>query len=552
MSDLRYGVADSIVGKSGSMPIDYLLRKQQQTCIYESPYMVEDYQRGLLRDFKPDTPFFASDQPRGGVDKNGTPRGGYQSTATINLRSGARTLTDSYLPEGTFLDYQFTEKDPRGVALDPDYRKGVDQQYSRKDLYNYRDDSDNSVPEQGVNPWVMQSNIRNSQVSTKEYLRIFSTEFDNFTNGIIGPGFNPPVSVAENVQDDQVIKDPAHAPNRTRMDVTNNLSNDTSIGWRRTTDHRFKVEKYGRNTAKKPITEADTWKNRGNAHIDHDTLVSWEDTNMRKAMALLMMDLTKQKEMYQFTGLNGIIFGNSEKTENKKRKLTPADMAGVVNRPTKESQPSTPHTQIKGEMKPVSGERLMIHDVKNIEKSYINPTIVEKMSNVNRQTKKEQKDDLRTSIKKSADDYGIYMEDDTKKTVKDFDPAAIWNSISMYKKGESMNVKNYKAAVTTIEEGGTKLNKISKAIDFKESKGNEQRRGKLNSDNNANMKKARLDNDYGREVERAHLVGPLGSKYLNSYMDRDSEFNDINDRDDGRISKFKPHSNKKTSHLTQR
>ena len=48
----------SIVGQYGDMPIDMLLRKQEQTCMYESPHQVEDFHRATLKDLKPDAEFY--------------------------------------------------------------------------------------------------------------------------------------------------------------------------------------------------------------------------------------------------------------------------------------------------------------------------------------------------------------------------------------------------------------------------------------------------------------------------------------------------------------
>lgn len=511
------GTGNSLYGQSGDMPIDMYLRKIEQTCMYESPTQIEDYQRGILKDFKPDEPFFESDQKR---NTN-------QSTQRINLRSGATTLTDPYLPEGSFTDWQFLEKDPRGHVTEPDMRKHVKQQYSRGGNYKYGYDEDNSVPSEGINPLDMQMNVRNSQTITKDYFNIFDTSFDGRGNRGSVPTFKS--SVKQNLYNDQVIKDPVHAPSINRVCATNNLSNDTSIGWRRTVDHKFKVAKYGRNITNKDRATDNWWRNRANAQNDHDVMVSIEEKNVPKSIALKMVDLIEQSNIKKEVGFHGIKFGKETKQQNKKIKLTPADMAGMANRPTKETQDETPNAKINGELKNVSGERLIIHDVKTIEKTHINPTIVEKMSSINRNSIREKKDDLRNSIKKSTEDKGIYLEDVNVKKKDKYDTKALWNSLNGIKKGESFVVKNFKAAVTKIEEGGKKLEKISKDIDFKESYKTNQRRGKIDSAKSMTTDSTKIDNDFGREVARAHLTGPMGSKYMNKYMDNDTDHNDIND-----------------------
>lgn len=522
------GTADTIVGQYGAMPIDYLMRKQELTCTYESPFLVEENLRSLLKDRTPEKPLFESDMMRGGQDEFGNERGGYQSTATINLRSGARTLTDPYLPDGTFLDGQFTEKDSRGVALGPDMRKHVAQQYERGQFYNYRDDSDNSIMESGWNPYAAQMQIRNAQNVTKNYQKNFGTGKDSWHNGGIAPSYQ--VSVKEQVCDEQEIKDPVQALNINRIDVTNNLSNDTSIGWRRTTDHRFNVAKYGQKNPLKSFTTEDWFKNRSNVHIDHDQYVSWQDSNVSKSTALKMIDLAEHKELVQFTGLNGIIFGDSTKSKTKNRKLTQSDLSAMEARPSKETRSTDAHTDLKGEQKPTSGERLKIHDVKNIEKTHINPTIVEKMTNVNRQRTKENMMDLQESVKESAELSGVHMEYANQKMPEfNIDPLYLWNSVANYKKGNSQTVKNYEAAVSVIEEGGKKLEKIDKDIDLEESKTGDQRRGRLLTDKNQNINTAEVDNDFGREVARSHMVGPMGSKIMRKHMDGDTNHNTMND-----------------------
>jgi hypothetical protein len=517
------------VGTYGEMPIDMYLKKQETTCMYENPSMVEDNLRSLLRDYTPDEPFLESDQPRGGTDKYGNERGGYESTQRINLRSGARTLTDPYLPDGTFLDGQFTEKDPRGMALEPNMRKHVEQQYARGKFYKYGDDSDNSIMESGWNPYAAQMQIRNAQNITKNYQKNFETSKDSWHNGGMAPGYQ--VSVKEKIHDEQEIKDPTHAPNINRIDVTNNLSNDTSIGWRRTTDHRFSVAKYGKKNPSKSFTTEDWYKNRSNAHIDHDQYVSWEDSNVSKATALTMMDLAEQRNLHQFTGLNGINYGTSEQDKNKIRNITQSNLSSMESKKSKESRGYDPHTELNGEQKTLSGKKLLFNSKQNITKTHITPTVAENISNVNKKMSKKNEMDLRESVRESASDNGIYHEtQNAKKSNAEFNPSLLWKSSANHTQGTSASVKNYKAAVNKIEEGGKKLERIDKNFMLGESHLGNQRRGKLLTDKNQDINTAMTDNEFGVEVARAHLIGPMGSKKMRKFMTRDIEHNEMNDR----------------------
>jgi hypothetical protein len=519
------GTANTIVGQYGLLENDLYLRKMETTNIYEDPDQTENYMRGLMKDFKPDEPFFESDQARGGKDKYGNDRSGYQSESVINLRSGARTLTDPYLPDGTFTDWQFLEKDPRGIATGPDMKQHAKQQYARSGFYNYRDDGDNSIMESGWNPWKAQMQIRNAQNIFKEYFKNFQTSMDSWHNG--GIGSYKKVSVKEKDGLSGEIKDPLQASNTNRIDVTNTLSNNTMIGWRNTTDHRFNVAKYGRRNLSKSYTDEDWYKNRSNVNTTHDTRVSLEEMPTSKSTALLMMDLSKKREMHQFTGLNGVNFNKSSKAANTARKLTPADMAGMINRPSLESRSEDANNSLKGEIK--DSKKTRNHKYATVlNKTVINPEIIEKIASVTSKTIKSKDSDLRDFIDQSASNDNLYLTKNNTKSVKKSDQEAMWNSDADYHKGKSKKVHNYKSVVRSVENTGKKLDMVDGSANFAKSFIANQRRGKLDTSNKS-TKNGDTDNIYGKEVTRAHLTGPIGSKYMNKYMDTDTKTNDIND-----------------------
>lgn len=520
----------SIMGSGESMPVDMLLRKQERTCMYESPTMVDDFHRSTLKDITPDARLFEYEQHRGGTDSDGTPFGNNISSRFLSFRnSGFMDEQDAEpnLPDGTFLDHVFTELDPRGVALEPDMRKHADQQFSRGSFYNYRSDADDSVPESGVNPWIMQMNIRNAQGITKDYQKNFSTSRDNFHNGGMAPGYA--ISTKEKLVEGQEIKDPVQDPNRNKIDATTVLSNKTMIGWRRTTDHVFKVAKYGRKNIGKSFTDTDWYKNRANSSIDHDILVSWQDNNMSKTTALKMMDLAKQKFDAHYTGLHGINWGKIRESQSTKHKLTPADMSGMAKRPTKETQGPTAHDTLKGDMAPTSGEKLLLHDAPTISKTNINTTIFEKMGQATKKTVKHKKDDLRNAIEKTAKQEGLFMEENNKKKKKkSFDPSILWDSITVFRKGDEKAVANYKTIKKTK---GHNLDRIVKHQFERDSYARGQNNGLQRKNVVHKSKEARHDNDFGQEGVHTRHIGGMQSKYMNTYMDREDSSNVINDNE---------------------
>lgn len=521
----------SIYGSGRDMPIDYLLRKQERTCMYESPSLVEDFHRQTLKDLRPLKPLFESDEIRGGRDANGQAFGNNISERFLTFRdTGFQARVDAdgaYQPDGTFINVGgATELDPRGVALGPNMRAHVDQQVVRGPMYNYRPDGDPSVPESGINPWIMNQNVRGVQNITKSYFKNFSTGLDSWHNGGIAPGRTE--SVKEHIRNDQVIKDPANAPNRNRMDATTNLSNDLKIGWRRTTDNRFEVSKYGKKNIGRPYSSEDWYKNRANASIDHDIILSWQDVNVSKSTALKMMDLAKQKFDKHFTGLQGMNWEESQTNRGTKHKLTPNDMAGMAKRPTEETRDESAHTTLNGDAKPLAGGRLLQHDAPTITKTRINSTMFEKMGQSNKIVTKKQKDDLRDSIKRSAKTESVdIVENNKKQKLKKNGNDILWDSIAVFKKGDDKTIMNYKSAKKDIT--GNKLDQLDKHKFDRESYTGNQRQVLKTPKTKKNRSGATQDNDFGREGVLTRSIGGLGSKQVMQYMERDSVSNSIND-----------------------
>ena len=151
----------------GAIDEGMVARKYEQTALYEDPFQVEDSIRDELRDFMPDQPTLESDLPRRE----------YQSTSRIHLReSGSRGDN----PEHPEIFIGFTDRDPRGVNNDPDFKQMANQSWARrrfKEATMYNDD-DHSVPSQGIHPNKMRWQIRQSQNELKKRWKIFSTSKD--------------------------------------------------------------------------------------------------------------------------------------------------------------------------------------------------------------------------------------------------------------------------------------------------------------------------------------------------------------------------------------
>lgn len=519
----------SIVGSGYDMSIDMLMRKQEVTCMYESPYQTEDYHRKTLKDLSCDKPLFESDLPRGGTDEHGDSFGNNYSNQSLNLReSGHRNPqgADPYLPDGSFIDWQFLEQDVRGTAVEPDMKKHVNQQFARGKFIKQFPDNDDSITESGINPYDMNRNIRSGQNIFKSYYQNFETSKDSWHNGGSAPGYAK--SNKKKTHNGQEVKDPAQLNNRNRMSVTNNLSNDTSIGWRRTTDHTFNVAQYGRVTEGKSFTGEDWYKNRGTSSTDHDVLVSWQDSNISKGTALKMIDLSKQKSDLHYTGLHGIAYGKGKSSRGTKHKLTPADMAGIKSRDTKETRTISEHTKLEGMRGNRSGEVLLKHDEIKLNKCKINTSIFEKIAQANRQVTKHKKDDLRKDIESSVKKDGIFIEDVNKKKKKHNPDANIfWDSISVFTKGTSQEIVNYKKLLDKNQV--SKKNQVNKTEFNNESYAINQKQIKLNK-RQTHINDTQNTGQYGKEGVFTRNIGGIGDKIKirNQHM-QSMESNGIND-----------------------
>jgi len=229
--------ANSLSGNYGLMDETLYLRKMERTCIPEPDGLLNDYIRDELKDTRPVNPTIASEEMRGGVDpKTGVRRGGFQSSGALSLRyHGKRNKVKPDLPDGTFLDWQFLEKDPRSIMGQPDMRKHREQQEARGKFIKFYSDEDHSIPEKGITPMAMNQMIRQGQHQTKERLKIFSTANTGFHTGNATVGQT--LSVADQTrfasqERNQVASDGdvSTFSLKNRRNKTTSMSNDTSIG----------------------------------------------------------------------------------------------------------------------------------------------------------------------------------------------------------------------------------------------------------------------------------------------------------------------------------
>ena len=149
------------------------------------------------------------------------------------------------------------------------------------------------------------------------------------------------------------------------------------------------------------------------------------------------------------------------------------------------------------------------------------------MGLVNKQLTKQQKSDLRDSIKHSASNSNLYNETVNKKQKNNVNDTKMkWQSNAIFKKGEEKTIMNYKKAKKDVK--GNNLQKINKHQFKTDSFVGNQRRGEINT-KVIHGKNVKIDNKFGREGVKTRNVGGMGSKYMNSYIKHDNLENEVND-----------------------
>lgn len=250
---------EQYLGSIRGRPIDHNMgwemfpEKTEATPISEDPDQLYNDQRKTLMDYSPvQNSLFPYEQPM---------RDTY-AKSHLNLRDGGvfGATTDPWANSGQNggqgFDISFHDKDPRGWSTEQpwkNYRQLAEVQLQNID---FKDDSDNSIPSDGIHPNTMNNQIRAAQNWIKSRLKIFSEEWEGKQNG--GVGVYPNVSkVYRSDWENSGVGTDDKAPSRTFDDPeveqhhNINISNVVNLGSKflranTTTDNLVKVAAYNK------------------------------------------------------------------------------------------------------------------------------------------------------------------------------------------------------------------------------------------------------------------------------------------------------------------
>lgn len=188
MTDINYNLTQTVEGPiddryrldafatSSSMPFGMFMSKFEETDV-PSEGVYDDYARNLLTDHTSDTNLFAHEEPWKSVNMN---------SGILNLHhNGHRgTVYSPYRPEH-FDGFGGPEDiDPRGINVDPDMRRYVEQSQSRGRFQNFTSDASDQVTGGGVSQAQIMAQKQKVFKGTKGRLKIFDRQLDGRRNGL--------------------------------------------------------------------------------------------------------------------------------------------------------------------------------------------------------------------------------------------------------------------------------------------------------------------------------------------------------------------------------
>jgi hypothetical protein len=502
-------------GQYGSMPSEMLLRKAEVSCVPEAAggSQLNDYFRQTLKGEGTIAPLFESDQKRTGRE----------SKASLSLRyHGKRTPTNPWLPDGEFLDFEGTHPDPRSLMIGPDFHKVKEQGLARGKFIRFSDDNDYSIPEAGVAPLQMIKQIRGGQHEVARRLKIFDTSKSGFHNGssLIRSTVHGTHSKTHLEHKTPEISD---FTLHNRRNKTTSLSNDTSIGWRRTVDHEFKVSKYGR-VAPGKVRDPAAWdRQRKNTRTGHQIFRTVEGRVIPHATAMAIVDIAKMKDTRHKSTV-GATFAEARATKSHAQRRLAEDLVRAMHY-AKETRDR--HSDVAAEV--TSRARRHLGEPEDRKsKLIINPTIVEKMASVNRKARTIDQEDLRNEIEVSAVDEGLYVTDRVRQGVRTGDVVEHKrNSNYDYEAGEEFTVAQYRHA--PLPPGNARIEDMAFEDFGGEAHIQGQHTGRQKYHKTLEVGDTNVDVEFGAEHSGAHGKGPLGNKYTRSHQRTGHDHLSVND-----------------------
>jgi hypothetical protein len=355
----------------------------------------------------------------------------------------ALTPTSPHLGDNVFLDHVFLERDPRSTSGEPDFQEYAKQSYARGSFHKYFDDSDNSVPESGINPSQMIANKTSGYFPYKDRTNIFDESYDYWNLASATPRMKFESARAA-VTTDGTTLDLTDTSYVNRRDAVTQLSNDMMIGWRYTEqDQRVKVNRYGNTRASQTLNTQDWNANRASAYVSHDLGKIIEKERVTSEVALAIANLSGIRDTKQ-ASYQGAPYSDSAVVQMLQTKV-PVDTLNEILKYAENSAADPANLKFENAYIARSADRQQ-HLRDTFGKSDFNHEIIESMSRVNGKLKERDISDLRDNVIQSAESNNLYHEDANRKFTSKSDRRGQIDAFQDHDRAieESRAIKNYK------------------------------------------------------------------------------------------------------------
>jgi len=326
-TEISYSIDTAM--KYGEMPNEALVKKFEETeYLNDSEDLYDDYSRGVVKDRSVDTPAFESDEPRKS----------YNSKGFLNLlHSGGRGEFNN--PDHSEMFLGLTDTDPRGINVDPDMRKMVEQEQARMRFVRFGNDTDNSV-HHGV--WSEKEAYYKARILTQKAVQpraqIFSTSKDGRREGIRRDYYDHKSNVNK-VEEDlnyfrpqsttftDYITNWALNPQRSTVKISNKTLENSRMFQATTTDNEFHVARYGEDTRRQKQTTGNISKvETSTTDMVHKT--NEDQANPYKAVGILMGAIVTQKHHGQKDQSGAVVYKDEL---NRKTQALQGDLIKVLH-----------------------------------------------------------------------------------------------------------------------------------------------------------------------------------------------------------------------------
>ena len=389
-------------GQSGQMDFEHYLEKMERTNLEEDPNQVHKYMRESLKDLSCDTPAFESDQPRRKYD------------APLTLRHhGRRSETMPYLPDGTFLDWQFLAQDPRSIMKEPDFTKAREHQESRGKHVNFKPDGGLSIPETGLPQSAMIRNIKGGLKRTKAQMKIFEESLTSWNQGGgAGALLEPLYRRDPNTEYCTLEEDPTRFDGPTSVTRRSHVTDADviPIGYHSIPDQRLKIASYSKVNPSARLEDQNWHKNRYNSTQD-----SKEQYHVREGLVLShgemlsIIDVIKQKQKYMDTIQTTNKWDESSVMANNETSLFPNDIIKQKHESLVSQQES-----ISAKLSNIASmisQKFMPERKPNHDKSIVDHRILNSIVRANnKQLTVSEFNDLRSEIQRTASTQSIFND----------------------------------------------------------------------------------------------------------------------------------------------